>query len=51
MNRGAYMCEVWYSKSSGTYLQVLLESLILFDEAFKHGDAAKFEGYVRTNAE
>jgi hypothetical protein len=29
----------------------LIWIIILFDEAFKHGDGAKFWGYVETNAE
>jgi hypothetical protein len=45
MNRCTYTNEVWYSKRSLTHLQVL------FDEAFRYGDGAKFWDYFGTNAE
>jgi hypothetical protein len=41
MNCCTHVNEVWYGKSSWTYLQVL------FDEVFKYGHDAKFEVMLR----
>jgi hypothetical protein len=43
--------ESWHSKSSWTYVQVCIWTIILFGEAFKYGSDTKFWGYVGTNAE
>jgi hypothetical protein len=50
INHCAKTNEILYSKISLTYLQVLFESLVVY-ETTKYGDGAKFVGYVGTNIE
>jgi hypothetical protein len=50
MNHCAKTNEILYSKISLTCLQVLFESLVVY-ETTKYGDGAKFVGYVGTNIE
>jgi hypothetical protein len=38
-------------KKSWTSLQVLFTLIFRFEKSFKHGDDAKFRGYVATNFE
>jgi hypothetical protein len=51
MNRCTLTNELWCSKRSWTYLQVLFELLFCLTQFFKYGDGANFWGYVGINAE